>query len=205
MAARARAGRRGFTLIELLVVISIIGLLISLLLPALAQSRHVARASQCLSQLRQHGIAFNLYVIDYGALPHEDDRNQPPILCWYFAVNPYLGVKNDDSLNGVGEYYPDIKACPEVDRSAPSFIKGYRFNSGLETNNKPFLPLEWMHIATSTPIIFDAQYTGEGVSFKGRANKVDARHSGSANVLMGDWHAEAVAKQEVDSLRWSLE
>lgn len=203
--SRIRARHGGFTLIELLVVISVIGLLISLLLPALSHSRHAARASQCLSQLRQHGVAFNLYVIDYGVLPHEDDGNQPPIICWYYAVNPYLGVKNDDSLIGRGEYFPTVKVCPEVDRSAPSFFKGYRFNSGLETNTRPFLPLEWIHVATSTPIIFDAEYTGTGVSFKGRANKVDARHSGSANVLMGDWHSEAVGKKEIDSLRWKLE
>ncbi|GEM_PF-4684915 len=200
-----RATRSGFTLIELLVVVSVIALLIGLLLPALAHSRRAARAGQCMSQLRQHGVAFNLYTIDYGALPHEDDSNHPTIICWYFAVNPYLGVKNDESLFGEGDYFPQIKLCPEVDRSVPSFFKSYRFNSGLETNTKPFLPPEWMHVATATPILFDAEYSGTGVSFKGRANKVDARHNDSANILMGDWHVEAVRKKAVDSLRWKLE
>jgi prepilin-type N-terminal cleavage/methylation domain-containing protein/prepilin-type processing-associated H-X9-DG protein len=61
--------RRGFTLIELLVVISIIGVLVGLLLPAINSAREAGRRTQCLNNMRQLALALNAFAGRKNAFP----------------------------------------------------------------------------------------------------------------------------------------
>ena len=58
--------KKAFTLIELLVVIAIIGVLMAVLLPALTKVRTTARQVQCMSNLKDIGVAFYLYLDDHN-------------------------------------------------------------------------------------------------------------------------------------------
>ena len=92
--------RRAFTLVELLVVISIIGILIALLLPAIQAAREAARRTQCLNNLKQCGVALLAYHDDHGAFPVGNvapSPNGPGVGGWWgfqARILPYLESKN---------------------------------------------------------------------------------------------------------------
>src|SRR4029079_6406619 len=94
--------QRGFTLIELLVVIAIIAILAAILFPVFAQAREQARKTSCTSNMRQIGLALNMYVQDYDEmLPTQSPENWPvggvkgswinnPQPSWITLLWPYL-------------------------------------------------------------------------------------------------------------------
>lgn len=85
MIATTHANKNGFTLVELLVVITIMGVLVALLLPALSQAKERARVIVCASNQRQTFITLSVYAADYRTLPTPD--GQPGFNRAYFPTN----------------------------------------------------------------------------------------------------------------------
>src|SRR3981081_3148699 len=81
-----------FTLIELLVVIAIIAILAAILFPVFAQAREKARATSCLSNLRQICTSLHMYGQDFDENLTPDKLGSTQQLTWDQLIQPY--VKN---------------------------------------------------------------------------------------------------------------
>ncbi len=116
--------RKGFTLIELLVVISIIGVLVSLLLPAVQSAREAARRSQCVNNLKQLGLALHGYADGNGGMlpphfvddPWNGNLNQSQSL--QARILPYMEqtvIYNSINWNVPSRWGPSVSNPPDVD------------------------------------------------------------------------------------------
>jgi prepilin-type N-terminal cleavage/methylation domain-containing protein/prepilin-type processing-associated H-X9-DG protein len=101
--------RTAFTLIELLVVIAIIAVLAALLLPALQGAKESAKSAKCQSNLKQLGLAYTMYLEDFGGcFPTYDAVGYPghSMLGRYYAFNQQVIIcPSDRTANQELSYY----------------------------------------------------------------------------------------------------
>src|SRR5689334_10344700 len=119
-----REVRKAFTLIELLVVIAIIAILAALLLPALAKAKDKAKATACLSNVKQWSYAFWMYGDDNDDyFPYEGNVGDPidgglNIDAWYNSTADYSSQPKMMDLYAQGNYplpgVHSIFTCPSV-------------------------------------------------------------------------------------------
>ena len=125
---------QGFTLVELLVVIAIIAILVSLLLPAVNAAREAARRTQCLNNLKQIGLAVNVYHDALKQYPQGRNTTNPNGVSWGFRLLPFVeeqaihdaydeNYRVDDEVNSlamrtpVSTFFCPSRRQPSADRN----------------------------------------------------------------------------------------
>ena len=215
---RAKAGfslSAAFTLLELVVVLGIVAVLAALLLTGLSRAKELARATACLSNLRQLGIATQVYALDnHGVLP----EFMGWLSAWSQPVDGIPMVVSRDITTG--ELYPYLRGngvyvCPterlalgsdlEVASAARPRARGssYAMNCLLCHNNDtarfvaPARTLFFMEDSLGVQNI--AGMVGPG-DWMGATDSISTRHNGRGHLMFCDSHVARLAAPAADRL-----
>jgi len=169
---------RAFTLIELLVVLAIVGILASLLLPSLHGAKVKARDLSCIHNLKQLGIGFLAYTIDYGSLPAFTESNWPLIQGdWHHYLVPTFSES------------PSIRLCPAtmIPKEPFGVLSLSREGSADKAYGRKIYP--GISTISQEPSNFRSLYSSYGLNHWLRSvlpapKEMQARHFGSESSLV---------------------
>ncbi|MGD9496562.1 MAG: type II secretion system protein [Armatimonadota bacterium] len=180
--------RKGFTLIELLVVIAIIAILAAILFPVFARAREKARQSSCLSNIKQLGTAWKMYISDYdGQVPdYYCTWHNPPV---YYAS--YLQYRIQPYIKNM-----QVIVCPSDDRGRRwSYGYNYSFLGRLYATGIGAAHREdqltntdghvWGETINSNSTMYPPWYASSRPT-----RNTFTRHMGGANYCFNDGHAK---------------